>query len=528
MQQLTQCFQVTLLQDVILNATAATTGGQAALDYLPGSVFLGAIAGQLYAELSAEEAWLIFHSGEFRFMDALPLIGRAPAWPIPLSWHHYKGEAVTQQKDKLDPTKVFDPSLPGAEHDPQRQPKQMRQGYITACGHWVKPAMSQRMKTAIDQATARAAESQLFGYQSLDAGQHYYFELQAPACQPELFAKVVAKLGGQLRLGRSRSAQYGQVNITPMPQWTTTPTRVEDPTLLTLWLLSDLAITQPNGQPALQPEPQLLGLPAGTEWLASKSFLRTRSYSAFNAHRRCYDPERQVISRGSILRYRLSEPLSKEQLTQLTAMGCFQEQGLGRVACNPEILAKAKPMFTPVAHTAVSTAQQLASEQLYRAAGSVLIKVLKTRMGSASRAKAVSENAEAIFNQLLEALASARSWQGLSAQHPLEAPGSSQWGRIKELSSQYRHDPALLWQQLVTNTDAVLRDRSGWGLEISPTQKLYQVLTAETKDKNGLLVPFKSKPELADIVGGLAVLGLTQPWQSAVTGSAVYVSEVQS
>lgn len=521
MQQLTQSFQVTLLQDVIFNATAATTGGQAVLDYLPGSVFLGAVAAQLYADLSAEEAWLLFHSGEFRFMDALPLVGSSPAWPIPLSWHHYKGEAVTRQKNRLEPTKIFDPALPGAPQDPQRQPKQMRQGYITSNGDWVKPALSQRMKTAIDQATGRAADAQLFGYQSLDAGQTYYFELKAPANQTKLFEKVVAQLTGQLRLGRSRSAQYGQVEITQMPKWELRPTQVKDDTILTLWLLSDLALTQQNGQPGLQPEPHLLGLPADTEWLASQSFIRTRSYSAFNAHRRCYDPERQVICRGSVLRYRLGQPLNENILAQLTSVGSFQEQGLGLVACNPALLANATPTFASTDHHYTASMKAVESDKNQTSiVDSVLISVLNARMRDATVAKKVAADSQHIFNQLLVALASARNWQGVNIHHPIEAPGRSQWGKIKELASQFRHDPAKLWQLLVTNNDAVFRERSGWELEINPTQKLYQLLTNESKDKPGLLVPYKSHPELAEVVGRLAVLCLTPQWQDTVNGTA--------
>ena len=109
---------------------------------------------------------------------------------------------------------------------------------------------------------------------------------------------------GKAHLGRSRSAQFGAVDIEQQDLVQTNQVKIPAQPLLTLWLTSDMQL-QNNGQPTLIPEPQVLGLPEGTKWITESSFLRTRRYSMYNAYRRHYDKERQVISRGSVLRYQL-------------------------------------------------------------------------------------------------------------------------------------------------------------------------------------------------------------------------------
>ncbi|MDP5133913.1 MAG: hypothetical protein NWQ54_23760 [Paraglaciecola sp.] len=526
MTLLTQHFQVTLVQDVIFNATAATLGGQTGLDYLPGSVFLGALASKMYSELSADDAWSLFHSGAFRFMDALPLVQQQPTWPMPISWHHFKGETVTTLDKRLHAAKVFDPALPNASQETNRQPKQMRTGYVSAAGHWVKPNLSQRMKTAIDQDTGRAAEGQLFGYQSLDAGQVYYFEIQAPMAHKNLFDRAVKQLSGSLRLGRSRTAQYGQVDIKPVNAFNTRPQSLQDKKQLTLWLLSDLALTDETGKPCLQPKPEFLGLPEGSIWHADQSFIRTRTYSPFNAHRRCYDLERQVISRGSVLRFTLSQSLSDKHISQLQNIGRFQEQGLGKIAINPKLLSTASPTFEVLATPVKTVNTKTLSEK--QVEHSVLVTILQSRVAEQNFGKEAERFAQEIFDELIAALISARNWLGITQNQPLPlAPGRSQWGKIKELASQHRHKSEMLWQQLVSNNDAAIRERSGWELEINPNEKLYQVLVGNpNNNQHGLLHKVKDHKYFAEIIGRLAVLGLTNEWQHAVSGTSSSAKEV--
>ena len=161
--------KLTLLEDVIVNERPATEGAHASLDYLPGVLLLGAAAARLYAGLSRPEAWTLFHSGQVQFGDALPLVDEHPGWPMPLCWHEKKSEkAITN--GRIDPAKV---SKGRFTDDENAQPKQLRAGYVRADGRHLSGHKSFRMKTALDPASGRIAEAQLFGYESIDAGQTF-------------------------------------------------------------------------------------------------------------------------------------------------------------------------------------------------------------------------------------------------------------------------------------------------------------------------------------------------------------------
>lgn len=510
---------ITLEQDVILGATGASTGNLDTLDYLPGSVFLGVAASRLYASLSDTEAWQLFHSGAVRFNDALPLASGEVTWPMPLNWHHYKGEAFKRtdapaSRDTLDATRLFDPVLGKDKVQQERQPKQLRKDYVSASGAYYKSGKHLRMKTALDADTGRAAEGQLFGYQSLNAGQSFYLVLEAGAEHEALLDRVAVCLSGGMRLGRSRSAQYGRATceLQQSPAAVMPTSARTDAPVLTLWLLSDLALVDGAGQPTVQPLPERLGLPVGSEWLSDQSFLRTRRYSPYNAYRRSHDEERQVVCRGSVLRYRLTEALSKAQCEALQqGIGLHQSAGLGRIAVNPEMLSQATPAFADASLAVLtSTAAHRESAAVATPKATRLIKVLEQRTSGSGPAEA-AEKAQKLFKILSDAVQEARVWQGVATHQPVQAPNRSQWGRIKELANRHRRDPAGLRRELYSGTQAVIRGRSGWELEVGPGETLearIMPLLQETPDDI-----------LPDVMGQLAALGLTQHWERMIQGS---------
>jgi hypothetical protein len=511
-----QAFVVTLTQDVVISASSATAGQHLSLDYLPGSLFLGLAASRGYAELETADAWTLFHSGKVRFLDALPLIEGQPSLPAPLSLHTYKGECAHENASKrLIADKVFDPSLPADEpskHDAARQPKQLRKGYITETGLWHLPTLSHRMKTAIDPTSGRAAQSQLFGYQALQAGQQFLFTLQADHSALSLFNRCVAWLNGSAQLGRSRSAQYGGVNIMPAKSiQQNMDSTSSDSTCLTLLLQSDLALLDANGQPCLTPYAKLFGLPEGSRWLIEQSFIRTRRYSQYNAKRRCFDTEREVISRGSVLRYKLAQPLSAEALASLQSVGLYQESGLGQMVVNPTLLAARHPQFSlPVSTTCTKQAKVTAPD-------TPLIRLLQRRIQGGENHKQASEQAADLFADLCIALKAARSWLGLRDSQPLPlAPGRSQWGQLKKYSSDHRSRPEELWRILFDAENALIRGRSGWDLSIGPETNLSTHFKSLCESK-----ALPSNEMLGDIMGELATLGLSQRWQHEVEGTAI-------
>lgn len=504
-------FEVYLEQPVILSQQSASAGAHQSLDYIPGSTLLGLAAGRLYAGLDADSAWLLFHSGRVRFQDALPQLQGETGHPVPLCWHSWKGESA-RDGFRLDASRLFNPAHPDFVNEAGRQPVQLRSGYITSNGFLIEPSQQQTLKTAIDRTTGMAAESQLFGYEALSPGQCFHFDLQADDDVPaELWQHLLKNLSGPARLGRSRSAQFGQVDIRLKAE-SAPSSPVSEGNHLTLWLLSDLLL-EDQGQPCLRPDAQLLGLPNGSQWQPEQSFLRSRRYSHYNAYRRSHDAERQVICRGSVLRFTLPRALSADELKQLECgLGLQIESGMGRALANPPLLSGVRPSFTaakPV--SAVRTATQVPRPD------SLLINALEMRLQRTSGDDEASILAQQIYQGLCQRVREARVFAGAPLNTPLSnTPNRSQWGHIKELANNQRNDAGRLLNALTGETDGVLRPRKDgpWNLRYAPGEHhtLGHWLITALQEQAG-------RASFTRLVGHLAVLGLQQSWLNCCAGT---------
>lgn len=524
-------FSVHLKQPVIVSEQAATAGAHHSLDYLPGAMFLGVAASRLYAEMAPEEAFTVFHSGQVRFSDALPLVDGELALPVPFSWHIYKGESKTcspegSDAQVIDSNQVFDPSDHPKMASPGRQPLQLRDGYVTATGLFVEPVKEQTLKTAINRKTGTASDGQLFGYEALSAGQEFGFTLQAEDGLPDaLWEKLLAIFDGPVRLGRSRSAQFGRAVISPAADKWSSDTTVEDDNILTLWLTSDLWL-QENGQPCLIPYPRLIGLPESSRWLADRSFLRSRRYSSYNGYRRHYDPERQLIARGSVLRFELPSAPDELLLERLAkGIGLGQEDGNGQVLVNPAILVRRHPAFTDQVPVGSRSAVSV------RNPDTLLTRVLASRAAAASGAEDAVQRAWEIYAGLCKELAKARRYNAIPAGERMEnAPGRSQWGRLREAANAFRNEPARLWQALDSDDDAILRDRTrrdntldsrsgghanGWEIRTGSTDDAQLGTWLRKQLEN---IHKNHSNSLPRLVGLLANHGLSDDWNDRCEG----------
>ena len=213
-------YLITLKQPVIISEKSASVGAHQSLDYIKGSTLLGLLASRLYRSLSSEDAFLLFHSGKVRFNDALPVNtnGDQIAYPVPMSLHSFKAEKYADE-DKLISNKIFDISKVNSnsylkESLKYKQPVQLRGFYITSDGKRVSPVKEHTLKTAIDPLHNRAKESQLFGYEALAAGQSFSFSIHADNdVSDEVWEMLCTQVVGKAHLGRSRSAQFGAVEI---------------------------------------------------------------------------------------------------------------------------------------------------------------------------------------------------------------------------------------------------------------------------------------------------------------------------
>jgi CRISPR-associated protein Csx10 len=413
---------ITLQDDCIFSERSATEGGHKALDYIPGSALLGAVASRAYPD-DTQAAFELFHSGKVRFGNAYPLAGGKRTFPIPACWHQAKGEKAIEH-NRMDASKVWRLDKCAGELPDGKQPQQLRAGYIAVDGSMAETGKSFRMKTAIDATTGRAKESVLFGYDSLNAGQHFHAQIWFDAAvSADVVKQVRAVFEQNLLLGRSRSAEYGRATVKILDNPARLPIAQTQGNVITLWLQSDLMAVDAYGQPTLAPAPQDIGLPEG-KLLPGQSFLRTRRYSAWNAHKQGYEVERQVISKGSVLVYQLNEPLNEEHQQIIQAgLGLERQAGLGQVCLNPALLDGKQPMFTEATLLhAIKTSEASKPD-------SELIKWLERSHELRTTRQDIAREAKTVALKYRDFMQSARDMRGLASNVQV-GPSNSQWGAV--------------------------------------------------------------------------------------------------
>ncbi len=455
-----QALQIELLEDCVFSARAATEGGHESLDRVPGTALLGAAAARCYRNLDAARAFAAFHSGRLRFGDGLPWNGRAVAWPVPLCWHHPKMEKPEGEGGRLDGERLFNLIVDGMPYrnGKRLQPKQLRNGYVREDGGYCKPAMGLRLKTAIEPTTGRAREAQLFGYQSLHRGQRFVAFIEADDdFDDELFRTVILALEGERLLGRSRSAEYGRVRISTVDA-APPPVAPAKENRTVLWLLSDLALADGDGQPVLEPTGAAFGLPdARVDW--KRSFLRSRRFSPWNAARGGYDAEREVLQAGGVVVLESGEPPDEAVLQRLASgVGLYRAQGLGRVWVNPPLLQERNPRFYadgPVADQASSPPSRPDDPWLDWLAS-------KTQGEWRMR---IDDKARALAREYEDAVEKARRWAGVPEGEGSFAPSRSQWAAVGNVAQDL--EGAALFSALFKAENAVVKPGGeGWEIEI--------------------------------------------------------------
>lgn len=317
--------ELTLTDDVIVSASAASAGGHDCLDHIPGSALLGIAAGKCYKSLKkSEQATEVFQAGGISFGCAYPVADgqQNTSLPVPASWHEGKDRPTEQPKDLSGNPEAWD----GV------QPKQMRSGYL-ATDRLMNVTGGYLMKTAVDPATGTAEEAKLFGFSYIPAGTRFIARIEAK--DSGLLDLVAPAFDNrQVRIGRSRNTEFGRAHARILPD-TSAVENYQAAKQFSIYAESDLQLLDGNGFPASSPTAIAVAL--GLEkWTVDmgRSFIRYRSYSKWNAFRKRFDPERQVIAKGSVITLTGDDPFTP----QSNRVGAGLADGLGRIHwCVPEI-----------------------------------------------------------------------------------------------------------------------------------------------------------------------------------------------
>lgn len=327
-------FKCTLLSDVVLNTSAATEGKQACLNFIPGNNFLGIVATN-YDCLSKEEQIEIFHSCNVRFGDAHPSDESANirALHVPATLFYPKGKYVWEECYAFQNySRKEDIHVNGKA----KQLKQCRNGYYVfqkGIGEPISTTKGFAIKSAYDKVKRRAKDCQMYGYESLPKGLSFLFDVEIEnACIADKISKALI---GKHHIGRSRTAQYGLVEIEDT-KYDDVPSRQEQVETINgkrvaVYADSRLIFLNNAGQPTFRPTAKQLGLDGEIDWGISQ--IRTFQYAPWNGKRQTRDTDRCGIEKGSVFFVKCETTPTSSQY-----VGNYNNEGFGRVIYNPEFL----------------------------------------------------------------------------------------------------------------------------------------------------------------------------------------------
>ena len=277
-------FKCKLLSDVILNQRAATEGNQESLTFIPGNSFLGIVAKD-YMSFPIKEQTEIFHSGHVRFGDAHPASkdAKTRSLHIPASLFYPKLKSLSEES-YIHHFYSRSDDKNGTKGQPQ-QLKQCREGYYEFDGNKanaVECLKSFAIKSAYDRTLRKSKDSQMFGYEGLEKGSEFYFSVEI---DDEAIAPAIEeKLTGRKHVGRSKTAQYGLIEITKasFQEIPSAPSlfSINGNSYITVYADGRLIFLDETGTPTFQPTAQMLGLNGEIDW--EKSQIRTFQYAPWS------------------------------------------------------------------------------------------------------------------------------------------------------------------------------------------------------------------------------------------------------
>lgn len=349
-----QQYKCTLLTNLVLTGNSATEGFHKSLDYIPGAKLLGMVASKEY-ETALTKGWAmdLFHNGAVRFGDAFPLIPHklvdgkpvqqdTIAYRKPFSWLIPKGAKFKTAPCHLaDPVPIYvDTATSRDFREDLMEEKDIKlvnakSGYFTP-DYSIQIEQDFSIKSAYNPTTLRSKEGQMYGYFSLPKGSVWTFTV---AADEEKYLSIVEQvLVGNKRIGRSRSAEYGMIQIEKMAILAEKEGLSTTTEIAYLYAASNLCFYDEFGNSQPSPTSQDLQLPEGMEIDWQKSQIRTRAYRTWNQKRQNRNTDRLIIGRGSVFAIR-TKGIALTPSIYDRGIGAHLSEGFGKVLLNPWFLA---------------------------------------------------------------------------------------------------------------------------------------------------------------------------------------------
>ena len=324
---------------------------------VPGSNIWGAAAWHYLSQPNhtpeAEAFRRAFLDGNLRFLTAYPEAFNEMSQrmiPIPHSIRKFKKNEepvdFVEQSPRGEPTKRLDRSYARiSEWSLETQAVKTELNYHHA------RAKDRRIGRALGAEAAEGADSgALFTYEAIQAGQS--FQGAVLGSEDDLKNLQIWLQEGEIRIGRSRSAQYGEAvfewlddapqALNGLGEWDgfveqQPPDVADSDNRLIITALSPLLTINDCGHPvACFPEGELaeaLGLETSE---LCRSYTRTEVIGGYNSHLRLPRQQWPAIAPGSVFVFKTGQTLDPERLLQLehNGLGLRKGEGYGRIAVN--------------------------------------------------------------------------------------------------------------------------------------------------------------------------------------------------
>lgn len=304
-------------------------------DWIPGSVIMGAFAGlyilehQLGQDAHQDEEFArLFLRDGVKFGYAFPTVEKRMFYPCPASWLQVKS------KDQC-----YDLAYGRPETEQLRGERRlvcMEDGEVIV--HEPRKEVRMHHARPLDRGIGHVKgnekpdEGQFFQYVSLSAGQTFAGTLRGKAQDIEMLLACLEKRNHKLRLGRSRTAEYGNVTYRPdkeprLLEKEELPERMAERFML--WMIAPMVLydemgrTTMEGQGLLDEINQFFACGANLE----KAFVKHGELGGYHTRWRLPKPQRQVLGAGSVLIIRTEKAIDLQKLEnkvwgQKTGEGC--------------------------------------------------------------------------------------------------------------------------------------------------------------------------------------------------------------
>jgi len=316
-------FQVELKSDIVLPASSNTEGKIDQLDFIAGSNFLGMVAKEYPTFQTRGTNFDIFHSGKVRFGDGHILKDGKITYKMPLSIF----------KEKTDENKLVNQIT--SDLNTLTQAQQLRNGYITKDLDEVFVNYTYSQKSAYDKTNRRSLDSNMYGYKAIKKGSVWQFVVKVDeTISSEDEKLIIDTLKESKRLGKSKSAEYGEVKIDYMKDAVVENIATTPKDEVVLYCNSRLALVDEFGNPTYD----LKYLCEGIEVVYEKTQIRTSTFTPYNGKQQMKTYERVCINKGSVI---VLKNIIQTQLDQIQkGVGAFLSEGFGEIIINPSFLMK--------------------------------------------------------------------------------------------------------------------------------------------------------------------------------------------